>query len=126
MTPDDPLKRDFAGLERDADGKFDDDDLVAILASRISDVAGASGANNVPGVLRAVEILGMEQARAWRYATLNEFRKFFGLTPHRAFEDINLNLLWYPSSRLYLITPISSNFTRALSAKRRRSRWIPV
>ena len=89
MTPDDPVKRDFAELRRDTDGKFNDDDLVAILTSSIEDVAGASGANNVPEVLRAVEILGMEQARAWRCATLNEFRKFFGLTPHKNFEDIN-------------------------------------
>jgi hypothetical protein len=89
MTPDDPVKRDFAQLRRDMSGKFNDDDLVAILTSSIEDVAGASGANNVPEVLRAVEILGMEQARAWRCATLNEFRKFFGLTPHKNFEDIN-------------------------------------
>src|SRR6266516_6256013 len=50
---------------------------------------GASGANNVPTVLRAVEILGMQQARKWNLATLNEFRKFFGLTPHETFESIN-------------------------------------
>jgi hypothetical protein len=89
ITPNDPLKRDFAELQRDADGNFDDDDLVAILTSSIEDVAGASGANNVPEVLRAVEILGMEQARAWRCGTLNEFRKFFGLTPHKTVENIN-------------------------------------
>ncbi|RDW75784.1 hypothetical protein BP5796_06605 [Coleophoma crateriformis] len=86
---DDPLGRDFAGLERDSDGKLNDDDLVKILTESIEDVAGASGANNVPEVLRAVEILGQNQARAWRCATLNEFRKFFGLTPHKTFEDIN-------------------------------------
>ncbi|TAQ87459.1 hypothetical protein B7494_g4210, partial [Chlorociboria aeruginascens] len=89
MTPDDPLERDFDGLKRGPDGSFNDDDLVNILVESIEDVAGSSGANNVPEVLRAVEILGMQQARAWRCATLNEFRKFFGLTPHEKFEDIN-------------------------------------
>jgi linoleate 10R-lipoxygenase len=87
-TPNDPLKRDFDGLKRGADGKFSDDDLVGILTASIEDVAGASGANNVPTVLRAVEILGMKQARAWKCASLNEFRKHFGLTPYKSFEDI--------------------------------------
>lgn len=65
MTPDDPLKRDFAGMKRASDGKLNDDDLVRELTASIEDLAGSSGANNVPAVLRAVEILGMEQARAW-------------------------------------------------------------
>ena len=50
---------------------------------------GAFGANNVPQALRAVEILGMQQARKWNCGSLNEFRKFFGLKPHETFEDIN-------------------------------------
>jgi linoleate 10R-lipoxygenase len=50
---------------------------------------GAFGANNVPKALRAVEILGMQQARHWRLGSLNEFRKFFGLEPHKSFESIN-------------------------------------
>ena len=36
----DPSKRDFAGLPRDADGKFPDDELVKILTESIEDVAG--------------------------------------------------------------------------------------
>jgi Animal haem peroxidase len=43
----------------------------------------------VPKALKAVEILGMTQARKWGLATLNEFRKLFGLRPHGTFEDIN-------------------------------------
>lgn len=31
----------------------------------------------------------MQQARKWGLATLNEFRKFFGLKPHDTFESIN-------------------------------------
>ncbi|KAH7062119.1 fatty acid oxygenase [Macrophomina phaseolina] len=85
----DPQKRPFAGLERGVDGKYPDDDLVKILTDSIEDCAGSFGANNVPKALRAVEILGMNQARNWGLATLNEFRKFFGLKPHDTFESIN-------------------------------------
>jgi hypothetical protein len=85
----DPMKRPFAGLERGSDGKFDDSQLVDIISDAIEDVSGASGANNVPMALRAVEILGMQQARHWNCASLNEFRKFFGLKPHETFESIN-------------------------------------
>ncbi|KAI9804221.1 MAG: hypothetical protein M1825_001623 [Sarcosagium campestre] len=88
-TPDDPHKRPFAGLKRQADGTFNDDELSKILIESIEDRAGAFGANNVPPILRSVEILGIEQARKWNLATLNEFRKFFGLKPHHTFEDIN-------------------------------------
>jgi len=33
--------------------------------------------------------LGIQQARGWQVASLNEVRKFFGLTSHATFEDIN-------------------------------------
>ncbi|KAF9640644.1 Cytochrome P450 [Lasiodiplodia theobromae] len=85
----DPQKRAFGGMQRDANGKYADDDLVKILTESIEDCAGSFGANNVPKALRAVEILGMQQARKWGLATLNEFRKFFGLKPHDTFESIN-------------------------------------
>ena len=39
--------------------------------------------------MRAVDILGMEQGRAWGVASLNEVRKFFHLKPHETFLDIN-------------------------------------
>ena len=38
--PKDPQKRPFADLQRDADGKFSDDELVEILTSAIEDTAG--------------------------------------------------------------------------------------
>jgi hypothetical protein len=85
----DPHKRPFAALKRDADGKYNDDDLVKIMTESIEDCAGSFGANNVPKALKAVEILGMRQARHWGLGTLNEFRKFFGLAPHETFESIN-------------------------------------
>ncbi|KAI9777325.1 MAG: hypothetical protein M1839_008933 [Geoglossum umbratile] len=85
----DPLKRPFAKLERQANGSYRDEDVVKILTASIEDPAGSFGANNVPKVLRAVEILGIQQARKWKCCSLNEFRKFFGLKPHETFEDIN-------------------------------------
>ena len=87
--PEDPVKRDFAKLKRQADGKFEDGALANILTESIEDTACAFGANNVPPILRSVEILGIQQARSWNVATLNELRQFFGLTPHETFEDIN-------------------------------------
>ena len=52
-------------------------------------MAGAFGSRNVPAILKAVEILGIKQARSWNLATLNEFRAFFNLKKHESFESIN-------------------------------------
>ncbi|KAK6536698.1 hypothetical protein TWF281_000918 [Arthrobotrys megalospora] len=88
--PDDPGLRTFEDLVRDPEtGKFKDEDLVNILADSIEDCANSYGANAVPTIMRAVEILGIEQTRAWELASLNEFRAFFGLKEHATFEDIN-------------------------------------
>ena len=87
--PSDPQKRPFANVKRGEDGRLDDDALVEILADSIEDVAGSFGANRVPEILRAVEVLGIQQARKWNLASLNEFREFFGLTRHETFESIN-------------------------------------
>ena len=85
----DPQSRPFANLQRSPDGTLSDDALVEILASGVEDEAGAFGARNVPQVLRAVEILGIKQARSWNLSTLNEFRSFFNLKKHETFEAIN-------------------------------------
>jgi hypothetical protein len=45
--------------------------------------------SGVPIVLRAVEMMGIEQSRYWNTASLNEFRHFFGLTEHTTFEDMH-------------------------------------
>lgn len=87
--PKNPPERPFAHLKRKEDGTFNDDDLAKILTESIEDPAGAFGANNVPTVLKSVEILGMQQARKWNLGSLNEFRKFFGLKEHDSFESIN-------------------------------------
>jgi linoleate 8R-lipoxygenase / 9,12-octadecadienoate 8-hydroperoxide 8R-isomerase len=34
-------------------------------------------------------MLGIKQSRLWRTATLNEFRAFFRLSPHKTFKDIS-------------------------------------
>ena len=39
--------------------------------------------------MRAIEVLGIDQARKWNVATLNEFRAFFGMAPHKTFKDIS-------------------------------------
>ncbi|KAM0810129.1 hypothetical protein AB5N19_10477 [Seiridium cardinale] len=88
-VPDQPEDRPFAGLEREADGTYSDDNLVEILSSSIVDIAGAFGANQVPSAMRAIELLGIAQSREWNVATLNEFRQYFGLKRHETFEDIN-------------------------------------
>ncbi|KAL7269861.1 hypothetical protein RUND412_007453 [Rhizina undulata] len=89
--PEDPAKCNIADLKRTKDGSYNDDDLVKILQESIEDVAGAFGARNVPHIMRLVEILGIEQSRKWKVASLNEFREFFGLKAHATFEDINSN-----------------------------------
>lgn len=87
----DPFERDFHGLMRGENGNFSDDELVDLICDSIEDVAGAFGANHIPKVMKSIEILGMRQARAWDVASLNEFRKFFGLKAHKSFEDVNDN-----------------------------------
>ncbi|KAG2418203.1 hypothetical protein HFD88_001304 [Aspergillus terreus] len=85
----DPAQRTFAGLQRQADGMYRDEDLVQILTSATEEVAGSFGARNVPKVLRSIEMMGIEQARKWNVGSLNEFRKFFKLKPYQTFEEIN-------------------------------------
>lgn len=52
-------------------------------------LSSASFDSGVPLALRLVEVLGIQQSRYWRTATLNEFRRFFGLVKHKTFEEIN-------------------------------------
>jgi hypothetical protein len=87
-TDPDPSKRKFAGLSRENDGSLPDQPLVDMLVSSVDDCANAFGPNRVPAVFRAIEVLGIEQARAWNLGSLNEFRKYFDLKPHNTFEDI--------------------------------------
>lgn len=87
----DPVERPFAKLTRQPDGTYKDEDLAEILVSSVDDCANAFGPQQIPAVLKAVEVLGMQQARSWNLATLNEFRKHFALKPHEHFSDITRN-----------------------------------
>lgn len=84
-----PEDRHIKDLKRESSGKYSDEKLVEILKEATEDVAGAFGPKNVPLVMRTIEMLGIEQSRQWNVCTLNEFRKFFNLEPHRTFADIS-------------------------------------
>lgn len=79
---------DNGKYKRNARGAFEDSDLITVLADATEDVACAFGPRNVPVIMRLIDIMGIKQARKWRVATLNEFRKFFKLEPHQHFSDI--------------------------------------
>ena len=79
---------DNGKYKRNARGAFEDSDLIEVLADATEDVACAFGPRNVPVVMKLIDVMGMNQARKWRVATLNEFRKFFKLEPHKHFSDI--------------------------------------
>ncbi|KAL4792140.1 Psi-producing oxygenase A [Aspergillus venezuelensis] len=87
--PQEPLERPFAGLHRTADGSYDDDELVDLFEKSVEDCAGAFGSSHVPAIFKSIEALGIMQARRWNLGTLNEFRQYFNLAPHKTFEDIN-------------------------------------
>ncbi|EEY19470.1 linoleate diol synthase [Verticillium alfalfae VaMs.102] len=83
-----PERRTFGGLTRGPDGRYSDSDLARIWVESIEDAAGAFGPNNIPRTLRMMEVIGINHARALRVATLNDFRKYFGLLPYTCFEHI--------------------------------------
>ncbi|KAG6847120.1 hypothetical protein H0H93_009983 [Arthromyces matolae] len=84
-----PAERTFGGLKRGPDGRFSDDDLADILHAAIEEPAGSFGGQRTPSVFRLVEIMSIEQSRAWGVCTMNEFRKFLGLKPFATFEEWN-------------------------------------
>lgn len=87
--PKDPGECVFGGFRRDAEGRFNDDELMEALASAIEEPGGAFGAQNVPRIMKPIEALGIIRGRKWHVASLNEFRKQFGLKAYDTFEDIN-------------------------------------
>ena len=52
-------------LKRRPDGRFKDDDLARIIQDATENRAGAFKARGTPEALRVIEILGIEQGRAW-------------------------------------------------------------
>lgn len=93
--PDAPMERQYKNdslqpMQRIKD-VFDDEELVKILSGSIEDCANSFGPHMVPETMRRVEILGIQQARQWNLATFNEFRRHFGLQPHKKFSDFSSN-----------------------------------
>ncbi|KAG2148224.1 heme peroxidase, partial [Suillus bovinus] len=86
----------FGGLTRQEDGRFSDADIARILQDATADRACAFRARGVPAAMRIVEILGMEQARAWGACSLNEFRCFIGLKPYKSFSE------WNPDPKIHI------------------------
>lgn len=66
-----PEFREFGGLKRGLDGRFDDAELAAILKHKIDDPAGVFGAKHVPKALRVVEMAGIVAARKWEVASVS-------------------------------------------------------
>jgi hypothetical protein len=68
-----PRQWTFAGLQRQADGRFKDTDLAEIIKSCIEEPAHAFGAHGTPASLRVVDLMGQLQARdVFNVCTLNE------------------------------------------------------
>jgi len=72
-------------LERGPDGSFGDADIANFLHSATESAACGFKARGIPSVLRVIEIMGIEQGRAWGACSLNEFRKFVGLKREASF-----------------------------------------
>ncbi|KAK0616129.1 heme peroxidase-domain-containing protein [Bombardia bombarda] len=94
--PVEPCKQTF-GLQHNQDlcfkrneitGLFDDQQMITQLQKDMDDKISNFGPRNVPRSLKAVEVLGILQARKWEVGTLNDFRDFFGLKRHETFESI--------------------------------------
>lgn len=76
-------------MTRGPDGSFDDDALANILQTATETMAGAYRARGHPAVFRSVEVMSIEQGRAWGVCSMNEFRQFLGLKPFASFEEWN-------------------------------------
>lgn len=87
--PEDPGQCVFGGFTRGPDGRFNDDELMSALTAAIEEPGGAFGARNVPRIMKPIEAMGIIRGRKWHMASLNEFRKQFGLKAYETFEDIN-------------------------------------
>ncbi len=86
----------FGGLERSADGSFEDDDLAKIIKDCIEEPAHAFGAHGTPASLKMVDIVGQIQAREhFNVCTLNEFRRYLNLKGYESFEECE----WHIATR---------------------------
>lgn len=87
-----PREWTFGGLERQADGHFDNQQLADLIKDCIEEPAHEFGAHGTPQSLKIVDIMGQLQARnVFNVCTLNEFRRYLNLKPYATFEDWNPN-----------------------------------
>lgn len=70
---------------------FDDCQMLEELTSAMDDPISNFGPRNVPQCLKAVEMMGIQQARKWETGTLNDFRAFFGMPRHKTFASVTKN-----------------------------------
>lgn len=85
-----PREWTFGGLEREADGSFNDVQLADLIKDAIEEPAHEFGAHGTPASLRMVDILGQKQAReVFNVCTLNEFRRYLNLKPYESFDEWN-------------------------------------
>jgi hypothetical protein len=71
---------------------FNDDQMLNALTTAMDEPLSNFGPRNVPRCLKAVEMMGILQARKWEIGTLNDFREFFGLSRHATFESVTKNV----------------------------------
>ncbi|KAH7329412.1 putative prostaglandin G/H synthase 2/cyclooxygenase 2, pgh2/cox2 [Stachybotrys elegans] len=71
---------------------FDDQQMLDTLTAAMDDPISNFGPRNTPKCLKAVEIMGILQARKWEVGTLNDFRDFFGMHRHETFESVTKNV----------------------------------
>lgn len=127
--PQDPGHREFGGLKRDADGKFNDAEMVNVMKESMEDPAGLFGARIVPKALRMIEIAGILTSRKWILASLNEMRSFFGLRRHDVTTLSRTSTLTLRSRICFAsctITPTWSKCIRVCSSKMPNLAWIQV
>lgn len=68
---------------------FSDEQMIEHLTKVMDEPISSFGPRNVPRSLKAVEVMGILQARKWGVGTLNDFREFFGMKRHETFESIS-------------------------------------
>ncbi|KAL0465912.1 hypothetical protein QR685DRAFT_548000 [Neurospora intermedia] len=68
---------------------FNDEQMVEHLTKVMDEPISNFGPRNVPRSLKAVEVMGILQARKWGVGTLNDFREFFGMKRHKTFESVS-------------------------------------
>ena len=79
-------------VRNDITNLFDDDKMIQALTAAMDDPISNFGPRNIPRCLKAVEIMGILQARKWEIGTLNDFREFFEMDRHASFESISKNV----------------------------------